>query len=360
MTSTTPADLLSAEEAGREPDAGLDLDEPPEPTTADNPRTAVLWAQRGVFVFPCTPDKKRPMLEPGHNAPGEPWPGADPAKGGFHQARNAVDTVRAWWAVWPDAVPAAVVLPGTVVLDFDDDEVDGYPQHGSARLALGRARPDLGKLVDDLVGPVRKPDGTTNMQSAGGTAHIWTPGGEHVVFRLPDGEPDVRMGNTNAAKRNMPAGDIRRWCDVKGGGTGYIFCPGAVRTPAADCPFNRYELRGGDFTDPAVIPPALLRALRNVETPAPEPRRNPRRTGRAAGPGKPEEYYRARAVEETETRHSALMWYASSLAGRGVPEHEALRHLHDLAADIGLPDKRRDSEIRGVWTWAVRTIPGKD
>ena len=125
-----------------------------------------------MFIFPCTPDGRRPLLKPGHNAPGAPWPGADPAKGGFHQARNAVDTVRLWWAYWPAAVPAAVVTPGTVVLDFDDTDVDGYPQHGSARLALNRARPDLGKLIDDLVGPVPKPDGTTNMQSAGGTAHV--------------------------------------------------------------------------------------------------------------------------------------------------------------------------------------------
>lgn len=290
---------------------------------------------------------KQPMLPKDAVITGDRWPGHDPAKGGFHQACRDEPTIRGWWERWPDALPAVVVVPGLVMLDFDDDDIDGYALQGSARAKLAAARPDLARLVEQSIDD--------------GACHIWSPGGEHLWFRLA-GAADVRMSNTSNCKA-APAGELRRYVDVKGGGTGYGFAPDSVNLPPrSDRPWNRYELRAGDFGDLTPLPPGLDAALRawteRDEFPPQRPKARRHVKPASAEAAEPVfDTYRWRS----DSRHDAFASYAAGLARRGHSGDEIERRLH--AANAGLSDPiplgRAREEFRRAAESAVRKFGGK-
>ena len=63
---------------------------------------ALKYAERGIKIFPCT-QQKRPAIRGGD---------------GFHDATDDIDTIRAWWEKYPNALIGA---PNNqfVVIDVD-------------------------------------------------------------------------------------------------------------------------------------------------------------------------------------------------------------------------------------------------
>ncbi|NHQ74197.1 DUF3987 domain-containing protein [Roseovarius gahaiensis] len=171
---------------------------------------ALALARAGFPVFPC--------LEAdglAHDKGGMPKRAKAPyTPRGFHDATTDANTVAAWWAQWPGAVPGIPTgdASGLAVIDGDINRETGEPEGESEIAALGL----------DLPGAVR-----VRTQS----------GGVQLLYRHAEG---ARTSSKQAAPH----------IDTRGAG-GYIVAPGARMQNAAS---YRYEsrnlaaaLRAGDL-----------------------------------------------------------------------------------------------------------------
>lgn len=179
---------------------------------SQNEKAARNLARNDYQVFPCDPATKRPM-------PGVRW---------REQATSDTDQIKAWWARWPDAMPA---LPtgaanGLSVVDLD---MHGDKDGVAAYAALGLDPSDAVMIV----------------RTAGG--------GLHLYF---DHQEGVRNSATKAG------------VDVRGEG-GYVIAPGAIGRAGT------YRLERGN---PALakllatpFPAALATPARDPDQDQPEP-----------------------------------------------------------------------------------------
>jgi hypothetical protein len=122
-------------------------------------RIAQSWADRGVPVLPIWPGGKAPLT-----------------RRGVHDATTDSETLRGWWARWPDAnVAIATGAPGVDVLDVDvrGDE-SGWP-------ALRRLR-EAGIV----------PPGAPLATTPSGGAHLYFRGTNQRNGSLPDVHLDFR------------------------------------------------------------------------------------------------------------------------------------------------------------------------
>lgn len=139
----------------------------------DTMEAALSYAAVGLRVFPCKPRGKTPLTSDG-----------------LKSATTDPDTIRAWWAQWPDANVAIRTGPesGVAVLDID-------PRHGGSR-TLEQLERRHGRLP-------RAPQALTGS------------GGMHLYFAYP------------AAGMRNSAGRIGAGIDTRGQG-GYVVAPPSV------------------------------------------------------------------------------------------------------------------------------------
>lgn len=141
---------------------------------------ALQYASRGLYVFPLAPRGKTPLTEHG-----------------FKDATTDPETIRAWWATWPEA---------NIGLDCGRSKVTVIDLDGPIGLATwGALAGRLGLTVE------------TRTARTGG-------GGRHLYFRAP---ADVQIGNS--------AGKLGPGIDVRGVG-GYVVLPPSVHANG-----GRYE-----------------------------------------------------------------------------------------------------------------------
>ena len=123
--------------------AALQAVPPPDPV---NLAVALRLANSGIYVFPCTPEKK-PYFKPG-----------------VHAATLDAEQIKEWWGKYPDALVGIACGPSRLFV-FDCDVKNGA------------------KGVSAFLGHVEKLG-----ISVGGNPATQTPsGGVHCYFRLPDG-----------------------------------------------------------------------------------------------------------------------------------------------------------------------------
>lgn len=155
------------------------------PHTAANLEAALTLASSGLPVFPAA-------VEPKPDEPGA-WTKRPLVAGWQQVATWDAETIRRWWSLYPQALPAIAL--GSAALFVVDADRHGGPD-GVAALA------DLGRRNGGLPGgPV--------IRTAGG--------GEHRFYY----QPTPALGNSPGA---LPAG-----IDVRGTG-GFVIAPGAVRS----------------------------------------------------------------------------------------------------------------------------------
>jgi hypothetical protein len=190
-------------------------------------RTAALrYARRGLKVFPlhavqaglCTCG----CADPGCNDRGK----HPRTEHGFLDATTDSDTICEWFDRWSSAnlAIATGAASGILVIDID-------PRHGGDA-SWERLKAELGDLPD--------------------TWTVRTGTGTHVYYRLPEGV-SIRSS----------VGRLGAGIDVKADG-GYVVAPPSVHANGA-----QYGWEGGDETiaqPPALVPPALLQRLVQVET----------------------------------------------------------------------------------------------
>lgn len=82
---------------------------------------ALALAARGISVFPCQPDNKRPITPHG-----------------FKDASSDPAFMEAWWKQWPDALVGVPAGHKFVVLDLDLQHVEAQSWYGRANLPLTR------------------------------------------------------------------------------------------------------------------------------------------------------------------------------------------------------------------------------
>ena len=143
-------------------------------------RGALLYAGRGIPVFPCEPGGKRPLTVEG-----------------FLKATTDGARIRRWWARWPNA---NVAIPtgersGLLVLDVDA----GEGTDSMALLELSRGQPPK-----------------TSCAATGG-------GGAHLYFRYPSGLELRAAGLYTQGVRNSQ-GLLGNGLDVRGE-RGYVVAP---------------------------------------------------------------------------------------------------------------------------------------
>jgi hypothetical protein len=146
-----------------------------------NLAVALTYARAGIPVFPCDA-RKRPLTPCGH-----------------HDATTDLDTIRRWWARWPDVLVGIPTGPdsGVWVLDVDGE---------AGRQSLDALMARLGaETIADLTPCVSR-----------------TPsGGLHLIFRLQPGERPRNRA------RDIGAGLDTRGVKADGTSAGYIIAPGS-------------------------------------------------------------------------------------------------------------------------------------
>lgn len=179
---------------------------------------ALQLAANGNAIFPCSAEDKRPLT-----------------LGSWRErATTDEETIRLWWAEWPDALPAIALPPDVVVVDID-------PRNGGFETAAGLELPE-----------------TRSVSTAGGGAHLY--------YKLPAGV-EVKNGPLYHATGY----EERKGIDLKTSG-GYVIAPGCARRDG-----KRYEL-GADLPlspAPAWIIMARGRNIGSDGTTAPPPKQAP-------------------------------------------------------------------------------------
>lgn len=146
---------------------------------ATNPvlEAALSYAAKGVPVFPCRANDKRPHLEHG-----------------FKEASTDPDTINSWWRRWPDAMVACPT--GSDIRAWVLD-VDSPAEFEAAAAGLGLALP--------------------------GTRRVSTGKGYHLYFRWEDSRP---VRNTQRTAKGWPFPTLPG-AETRGDG-GYIILPPSV------------------------------------------------------------------------------------------------------------------------------------
>ena len=273
---------------------------------------ALLYAELGWPVFPCTQANKRPIT-----------------KHGFKDATNDAEIVRRWWTSKPNAMIGVATgeRTGFFVLDLDIDAAKGLD--GVAALTA------FGEL----------PDAPT----------VRTPrGGKHVYFNW-------RAGIDNA-RGELPAG-----VDVRGEG-GYIIAPPSRR---ADGSTYRWEASAKGFK-PAETPHWLICLMQ----PRKRPYVNSFSNGTNGQNGARSNAYASAAVERecgaiataqdgvrNETLNRAAFSLGQLVAGGLVDEGEVSARLLAAALASGLPRQEAEKTIASGLTAGLqepRTMPESD
>ena len=180
-----------------------------------NLAVAFNYARTGIPVFPCDA-RKRPLTLRGH-----------------HDASIELDTIRRWWARWPDALVGLPTGPGSGLWVLD---VDGE----AGRTSLNELMACLGvETIVDLTQCVSR-----------------TPsGGLHLIFRLLPGERPRNRA------RDIGSGLDTRGVKPDGTSAGYFIAPGSTLPDG-----RRYELVDATRLEPTERP------AQPFENAAPAPR----------------------------------------------------------------------------------------
>lgn len=191
--------------------------------TADSNRMlleALEYAASDWAVFPLVPNTKRPATEHG-----------------LKDASTDPDTIRAWWARWPNANIGIALPPHLVAVDIDVKDVDGH----ATMAALAEPHGGL--------------PGTLAVET--------TTGGQHLYFNKP---PEVRVKNR--------AG-IRPGIDVRAHG-GYLVAPPSTidgrayqwigQSRMVDCPQWLLDVLTEEKTTPTSAPQPLQSTARDPYT----------------------------------------------------------------------------------------------
>jgi len=164
-------------------------------------RAALGYAGHGWPVFPCRPHGKEPCIGPP----------------GFHRATTDLETIRGWWAQWPDAniglYPAAA---GLLVIDVDGPRGEVAAQ-------------ELGLLSEPTLVCVSGRRG----------------GGRHLYFR----HPGFHVGNRDLGPELNVRGDA-----------GYVLIPPSVHPTG-----SRYQWQGR-AEEIVALPFRALEALHLLQT----------------------------------------------------------------------------------------------
>lgn len=139
--------------------------------------TALQYASKGMFVFPCWPGAKTPIPERG-----------------LLEATLDTEQIKNWWKDYPNANVAISCGPsGVVVIDID-------PRH-QGDLSFEALREELGKETFET------------------KSQITPGGGAHYFFRAPEDEP---VQNSDGRTNGLGSG-----IDVRASG-GYVLVPPSV------------------------------------------------------------------------------------------------------------------------------------
>lgn len=177
---------------------------------------ALAYARTGILVFPCD-TRKRPLTARGH-----------------HDATTGLDTIRRWWARWPDALVGVPTGPGSGVWILDIDGEVGRRSLNALMTRLGVA------AIADLTPCISRTPG----------------GGLHLIFTVQPGElPRNRA-------RDIGAGLDTRGVKADGASAGYFIAPGSTLPDG-----RRYQPMDAHTLEP--VEPAV----RPFENAAPAPRK---------------------------------------------------------------------------------------
>jgi hypothetical protein len=186
--------------------------------TSPNLQVALQWSSAGAYVFPAD-QNKRPRLK---------W---------RDESTTNPETIKRWWAQWPDSVPAIdLAKSDLVVLDGD--------RHGGPDGVEGLSQLLKEHHLDTAAIPI-----------------VVTQGyGRHAWFRQPtEGEP---LGNRDKAVRDSGI-------NVRGHG-GYVIAPGTRMPNGGEykrCPGTPSTIEAFKNGTIPVLPPSLVELLRAAPSP---------------------------------------------------------------------------------------------
>ncbi len=241
---------------------------------------ALLHANRGLPVFPLKPRGKTPLTQHGHI-----------------DATTDADTIRKWWAKWPDA-NIGIRCDGLLVADFD-----GYKGQESRALLESQH----GELPN-----------TWTIKTGGGTDSDPKEPGQHLVFKAPAGM-NIRPGAGKYGFENL---------DIRANDSYIVASPSITRLP--------YEIIENT---PIGEAPAWLVELARVGS-------NGSRPARKAQRGTP--------IPDT-TRNVTLTSLAGTMRRRGMAKEAIEAALLAIPCEPPLPE----DEIRKIATSVGRYEPAK-
>jgi hypothetical protein len=321
---------------------------------------ALHLASLGRYVFPLSPDSKRPLSNcpQCRPAPGRPGHRIETclclAAGAWCHGVRAATTdparIRRWWTAAPRAAVALAAGPSGLVLIDIDTHTDTPPDHPETALLPGidlrtepaaagweqatyrDGRDSLRLLARVRGGPRPWPGDPEHRPVAADTPS----GGRHLWYQAP--APDLHQA--------VPPKPLAWQVDVKAGWS-YGLAPG-TRTAA-----GHYTHRGGDLAEPGRLPDWLAREVIRACRPAPPP---PRRPVIASGSG-PANYLRAvldrgadelaRLTDGRKTALSALAYKAGGyLAQSGLTETEVIDQLITAGTNSGLSHREAERTAR--------------
>jgi putative DNA primase/helicase len=265
---------------------------------------ALEYASRGWYILPLKPRDKIPLT-----------------KHGVKDATTDPDTIRRWWAQWPDANIGIACGPSRlVVVDLDGPE---------ALAAWGDLALRYNIRYDTL------------------TAHTGG-GGFHLIYRAPDG---LRIGNSS--------GKLGPHIDTRGDG-GYIVAPPSIHPSGETYTWENPERE--ILPLPQVLIDLLTRQGRETPPPAPPPP-----PARDLSP-----YAEAALREEVETVRSAPIgtrndtlnraaFNLGQLVGAGLLDRTTVEaELTRAAMEAGLEEREIEKTVRSGLEAGMRqprTIP---
>jgi hypothetical protein len=288
---------------------GADLSSGPKSSTLV--QAAASYGRRGLRIFPCAPNEKRPhprLARPGDGRPG-----------GFYQASSELGRIISWWGEEPQAnigLPTGQPWPddpalSLVVLDLDV-----------------KHRPDLRETIDDILADPALGRTTWLARTPSGGAHVY------VLARKA-------MGIVNLEDAVGPIGELR-------GSGGYVLVPPSVVDGAAYKWLSPLAEDGLPEGRPLVVDDALAWALALLREYGIE--------ARLKGEGRRAAYHiLAERPAQVGERNNTLFSYACALRHAGLGFEDILRHLQELNSDpskvaVPLSDKELED---------IAPLPGK-